>query len=163
MPPTEIPPMLRLLPRFLVPAIACAFAAPVVAHDHAGHAPATPPAASEPTAPARPARSPLSPADAVTAIEGANPPLVLDVRTADEFAEGHVPGAILIPHDELESRLAELDTARPVLVYCRSGRRSTLAEQVLLEHGYDVRQIDGSWLRWQAEGRPVEKPAEETK
>jgi rhodanese-related sulfurtransferase len=103
----------------------------------------------------------LSPAEALAAIEGDAPPQVLDVRTADEFAQGHVPGARLIPHDELEARLAELDPQRPVLVYCRSGRRSTIAEELLLANGFQVRQIDGSWLRWQEEKMPVQAPAQE--
>lgn len=83
-------------------------------------------------------------------------PIVLDVRTPEEFAAGHVPGAILIPHDELPARLGELDRSRWVLVYCRSGRRSGIAEQALEDAGFEVRQIDGSWQRWQAEGLPVE-------
>jgi phage shock protein E len=113
-------------------------------------------------APAFAAQPPLSPADAHAAIVAENPPQVLDVRTAEEFAAGHVPGAVLIPHDQLATRLAELDRDRPVLVYCRSGRRSTLAETLLETEGFDVRQIDGSWLRWQAEGLPEEKPVAAT-
>jgi phage shock protein E len=113
-------------------------------------------------APAFSAQPPLSPADAHAAIAAENPPQVLDVRSAEEYAEGHVPGAMLIPHDELASRLSELDRDRPVLVYCRSGRRSTLAETLLETEGFDVRQIDGSWQRWQAEGLPEEKPVAAT-
>ena len=78
------------------------------------------------------------------------------MRTAEEFAQGHLPSATLIPHDELAARLAELDRDRPVLVYCRSGRRATDAEKVLAANGFDVRQIEGSWLRWQEESLPVE-------
>ena len=101
-------------------------------------------------------RAPIAPADAAAAIASDTPPQVLDVRTADEFAQGHVPTATLIPHDELAARLGELDRGRPVLLYCRSGRRADLAEQVLVENGFDVRQIEGSWLRWEAEALPVE-------
>lgn len=90
-------------------------------------------------------------------------PIVLDVRTAEEFAAGHVPGAVLIPYDELPSRLGELDRSRWVLVYCRSGRRSGIAEQALVDAGFEVRQIDGSWQRWQAEGLPVETPSPQEK
>lgn len=158
--------MTRSTLRSFVLAVACGVAAPAFAHHDdvpaPTPAPAAAPAPATPAAPAAPApaaKPPLPPADALAIIEGDDPPQVLDVRTAEEFAQGHVPGAILIPHDALEARLAELDPARPVLVYCRSGRRSTLAEQVLLAHGYDVTQIEGSWLRWQAEGRPVETPS----
>ncbi len=100
----------------------------------------------------------VTPAEARHAIDSDAPPQVLDVRTAEEFAQGHVPGAVLIPHDQLAQRLQELDPTRPVLVYCRSGRRSTEAEGVLAANGFDVRQIEGSWLRWQEERLPVERP-----
>lgn len=93
----------------------------------------------------------------------ADAPIVLDVRTPEEYAAGHVPGAVLIPYDELPSRLDELDRSRWVLVYCRSGRRSGIAEQTLVGAGFDVRQIDGSWQRWQAEGLPVETPSPQEK
>lgn len=88
-------------------------------------------------------------------------PLVLDVRTPEEYAAGHVPGAVLIPHDQLAGRLSELDRDRWVLVYCRSGRRADAAQTVLERAGFEVRQIEGSWQRWEAEGRPVERPAAE--
>ena len=101
-------------------------------------------------------RAPIAPAEAAAAIASDTPPQVLDVRTAEEFAQGHLPSATLIPHDELAARLAELDRDRPVLVYCRSGRRATDAEKVLAANGFDVRQIEGSWLRWQDESLPVE-------
>lgn len=62
---------------------------------------------------------------------------VVDVRTAVEFAMGHVPGAVNIPFDEMEKRHAELGPAStPVLLYCRSGRRSGIAEQTLRQLGY---------------------------
>lgn len=64
--------------------------------------------------------------------------LVLDVRTPAEFAEGHVSGAVLIPHDEIAERWQEIAAYRdqPVVVYCRSGRRSELAIDVLREKGF---------------------------
>ena len=85
-------------------------------------------------------------------------PLILDVRTPAEYAAGHVPGAVLIPHDQVASRLSEIGKDRWVLVYCRSGRRAGEAESILAREGYDVRQIEGSWLRWEAEGLPVARP-----
>lgn len=85
-------------------------------------------------------------------------PVLIDVRTPEEYAQGHLPGAVLIPHDQLASRLDEIPRDRWVLVYCRSGKRASAAEEVLQEAGYEVRQVEGSWLRWEAEGLPVEKP-----
>ena len=63
-------------------------------------------------------RTPILPqADLVRQLEGENAPLVLDVRTNAEFGEGHVPGALNIPLDELSGRLAELNAAKPMVVY----------------------------------------------
>jgi phage shock protein E len=88
--------------------------------------------------------------------------VVLDVRTPAEFAAGHVPGARNVSHDQLEGRLAELDGMRDkdVVLYCRSGRRTALAEDVLRKAGFTkLLHLDGDWLAWEAAHRPVEKPA----
>ena len=106
----------------------------------------------------RPAVSPAAVAELVARPDA---PLLLDVRTPEEFAEGHLPGAVLIPHDQLASRLAETEGKPWVLVYCRSGARASKAQAVLEQAGVEVRQVEGSWLRWQAEGRPVAMPAAE--
>jgi len=57
--------------------------------------------------------------------------LVLDVRTPEEFAQGHVPGALLIPVRELEKRLGEIPGDRPVLLLCRTGKRVVTAYDIL--------------------------------
>jgi rhodanese-related sulfurtransferase len=62
--------------------------------------------------------------------------LLLDVRTADEFAAGHIKGAVLAPYDELAATFAEKDRDRPIVVYCRSGRRSAIAKATLESMGY---------------------------
>ena len=64
--------------------------------------------------------------------------VLLDVRSEEEFSEGHIPGAIVIPHDEISER-AEADIPEkdvPVFVYCRSGRRSKIAAEELVSLGY---------------------------
>ena len=62
---------------------------------------------------------------------------VVDVRTADEFASGHVPGAINIPYDQLPGRAAEIGPpSTPVVLYCRSGRRSGIAAGALQKAGF---------------------------
>ena len=64
---------------------------------------------------------------------------VVDVRTPAEFAEGHVPGAINIPYDEMEKRSAEIGPqSTPVLVYCRTGHRSGIAARTLREKGFST-------------------------
>lgn len=62
----------------------------------------------------------------------------VDVRTPGEYAEGHVAGAILIPHDQIEARWQELAEHKdtPIVLYCRTGRRSGLALDVLKEKGF---------------------------
>ena len=64
--------------------------------------------------------------------------LLIDVRSADEFASGALPGAKLIPHGDIAARIAELapDKHTPVVLYCRSGRRSSIAQDELQALGY---------------------------
>ncbi len=69
--------------------------------------------------------------------------LVLDVRDPDEFAEGHVVGAINIPLPTLREHLDELDRARAIAVYCRVGHRAYYATRILRLHGFDARNISG--------------------
>ena len=86
--------------------------------------------------------------------------VVLDVRTPAEFAAGHVPGARNIPHDQLAARLDELADARDrdVALYCRSGRRTLLAEETLRTAGFTkLVHLQGDYLAWEAEQRPVER------
>jgi rhodanese-related sulfurtransferase len=90
--------------------------------------------------------------------------LVIDVRSPEEFAAGHVPGAVNIPHDLVASRLAEIPKDKEVVLYCRSGRRSGLAAETLEANGYkDLRLMQGDMPGWEKAGLPVEgagpKPA----
>jgi phage shock protein E len=106
---------------------------------------------------------PLTPVSQQALIErlddGAQAPYVLDVRTADEYVSGHVPGAVNIPHDQLAGRLAEVPKDRDVVLYCRSGRRAMLAGEVLADHGYArLEYLQGDMPAWVEQGRPVEKP-----
>jgi rhodanese-related sulfurtransferase len=71
---------------------------------------------------------------------------IVDVRTPAEFASAHFPGAVNIPLDQLEKRLSEFGAAdRPIIVYCRSGRRSGLAKDLLRRAGYS-RVLNGGSL-----------------
>jgi NADPH-dependent 2,4-dienoyl-CoA reductase/sulfur reductase-like enzyme/rhodanese-related sulfurtransferase len=79
--------------------------------------------------------------------------LILDVRSQSEFAEGHLAGALNIPHLELRARLDEVSASaggRAVSVHCASGVRSYLATRVLLSEGYDARNLSGGWLTLKA-------------
>ncbi|MDJ0741585.1 MAG: metalloregulator ArsR/SmtB family transcription factor [Gammaproteobacteria bacterium] len=83
---------------------------------------------------------------------------VLDVRPADEFAQGHVPGAINIPLGELEQRLDALDAEREIVAYCR-GPHCVLAFDAvtkLRDRGRRARRLDGGLPEWRLAGYPVE-------
>lgn len=83
---------------------------------------------------------------------------VLDVRTPEEYAAGHLPGAVNIPHDQLAARLGELSGARErdIVVYCRTGRRSAKALGVLDKAGFKrLFHLKGDYTRWTGENRPV--------
>jgi phage shock protein E len=88
-------------------------------------------------------------------------PLILDVRSEEEYTDGHIPGALNIPHDQLGDRLSEIDVAKTdeIVVHCRSGHRAGIAEEVLIEAGYsNVRDLDGHMSGWQSGGYPIERP-----
>ena len=79
--------------------------------------------------------------------------VLLDVRTPEEFAEGHIGGAVLLSYDQVEQKAASLlrDKDNPIIVYCRSGRRSAIAAESLRGLGYkDVKDFGGI-SRWQGE------------
>ena len=77
--------------------------------------------------------------------------LLLDVRTQEEYDEGHIAEAVLIPHNELADRLSEIEGYDKVLVYCASGNRSVTASQILINAGYkEVYNLKGGFSAWQA-------------
>ena len=87
--------------------------------------------------------------------------LILDVRTPEEYAEGHVPGARNIPHDQLGSRLAELDAYKDkdIVLYCKSGRRAGIAANTLRAAGFSkLLHLDGDMNAWAGNGKlPIKK------
>ena len=83
-------------------------------------------------------------------------PVVIDVRTPEEFAQGHIPGAINIAYDTVAQRIGEIDTPHGVALYCQVGPRARRGEAALLESGYDrVLHLDGGFAAWRAAGLPV--------
>jgi molybdopterin/thiamine biosynthesis adenylyltransferase/rhodanese-related sulfurtransferase len=88
-------------------------------------------------------------------------PLFVDVRERDEWDEGHIPGAIHLPRNNLESRsdTALPDRERPIVVYCGSGPRSAFATRSLSELGYtNVRNLAGGFVEWKRNGFPIQLP-----
>ena len=82
---------------------------------------------------------------------------VLDVRQPEEWEEIHIPGATLIPLDQLQTRLSEVPQDQPVLVYCRSGNRSQEGRDILLAAGIEqVTSMTGGIREWAAAGYPTE-------
>ena len=76
--------------------------------------------------------------------------IILDTRTQEEYDEGHIPGAILIPHDQIKTTAERIltDKNQLILVYCRSGRRSKLAAEDLVELGYTNIKEFGGIIDW---------------
>jgi rhodanese-related sulfurtransferase/rubrerythrin len=87
---------------------------------------------------------------------------LLDVRQPEEYEAGHIPGAMLIPLGEVESRQEELDRGKKIIAYCRSGHRSIAAAIALCGLGFkDVRSLQGGILNWRYEtilGMPEARP-----
>lgn len=86
-------------------------------------------------------------------------PFVLDVRSEAEFAAGHIPGAVNVPHTELADRLDELPSDRGVeiVVHCQSGRRAQTAASVLSDAGFtNVLDLSGHMAGWREGNHPVE-------
>lgn len=85
------------------------------------------------------------------------PFMLLDVRTLEEYAEGHIKGALLIPVQELQQRISEVPKDRQVYVYCRSGVRSVRASNILVKAGYTrIENVQGGFMAWKDAGYPVE-------
>ncbi len=85
---------------------------------------------------------------------------LVDVRTAGEYAEGHIAGARNLDWSsgQLERHLGELDRSRPVLLYCASGRRSAAARDYLQQHGYtDIVDLAGGINAWSSAGKKIER------
>lgn len=87
------------------------------------------------------------------------PMILVDVRQPDEFADGHVAGARLLPLPQLMMRVKELPANTPIVCICRSGNRSGVACELLQRHGFsDVTNVAGGMLAWQRAGLPTVQP-----
>lgn len=100
------------------------------------------------------------PADEALTVQ-ANPPadlVVLDVRTAEEFADGHLEGAVMLDFydPDFAAQIAELDPGVPYLLYCRSGNRSGQTAEIMEQLGFsDVSDVEGGILAWADAGQPI--------
>jgi len=100
---------------------------------------------------------PIGPDELAERLAGQDAPLVVDVRSEDEFAAGHIDGSLHIPYGQLTRRLGELPRDRTLATICKGGKRSGLAASVLQREGFETIHVArGGVGTWQAEGRPVE-------
>jgi rhodanese-related sulfurtransferase len=99
----------------------------------------------------------ISPVDYVSQYQSNNAAhFLLDVRTPEEYADGHIAGAVNIPLAELGNQLSQVPTDIPVVVYCRTGNRSAQAVTLLREAGYTNVLDMGGIVDWVEAGLPVE-------
>ena len=100
----------------------------------------------------------LNPENFEQKIESSDVQLV-DVRTPEEFAEGHIPNAININinGNDFESETSKLDKEKPVMVYCKMGGRSAKAASNLKEQGFkDISDLDGGITSWKEAGKIID-------
>jgi rhodanese-related sulfurtransferase len=85
-------------------------------------------------------------------------PLIIDVRTPEEFAEGHIPGAVNIPHEEVAERVPNIDAPRGIVLYCTIGPRALRAESALREAGETrLFHLEGGLTAWERAGYSVSR------
>lgn len=91
-------------------------------------------------------------------IKGSRQHVLVDVRTPMEFMQGHLPGAVNLPLNELNARVNEIPAETPVIVVCASGNRSRTGAQRIKRAGYDeVYNLEGGTFGWLREGLPLER------
>ena len=83
---------------------------------------------------------------------------ILDVRESEEWAAGHIDGALHLPMDQVPRRIDEVDRRRPVVAVCRSGRRSDKVAEYLRGQGIPAENMSGGLERWADEGLPLQDP-----
>ena len=106
--------------------------------------------------PSVPATAILSPGDVRDWMAAKKDLQLIDVRTPGEYSQGHLMGAKLLPLQELGSRVGSLDPKKPLVVYCRSGGRSSQALKILLGQGFsEAKHMQGGISAWQGAGLPV--------
>ena len=99
----------------------------------------------------------LTPAQAQELLQEGNDVVLLDVRTPDEFTQGHIQGAVLMPVQLLSQNLTELDDSKnkKIVVYCASGMRSVAASRILSDNGFTAINLKGGIGQWKSDGFEV--------
>ncbi|KST66350.1 hypothetical protein BC008_26130 [Mastigocoleus testarum BC008] len=102
----------------------------------------------------------ISPIELAQVINTNAVPIILDVRTAKEYSEGHIPGAINIEYRELPSRLHGIKSSakKQIIVYCERGFRAKIAEHTLKQAGFKkILHLQGDMSAWRSKGLEIEK------
>lgn len=81
--------------------------------------------------------------------------LLIDVRSASEFATGHIPGAIHLPLEQVESRVDDLDASLPIILICKSGQRARMAAALVKPCRPEAKVLDGGTDAWREAGLPL--------
>jgi rhodanese-related sulfurtransferase len=101
----------------------------------------------------------ISVSDARAMLQFSSNVLVVDVRTTEEYAQGHLKGAINIPLSDLPLQISGLEQNRPILVYCQTGYRSAQASSILVNAGFTkVYNLEGGITAWINSGYPTVNP-----
>ena len=90
-------------------------------------------------------------------LEAGEPTVIVETLRTEHFEQGHLPGAVSLPIEELPSQLDDLPRARRIVAYCRGAYCLFADEAVALlrRHGFDAIRLDGGWPEWLSEGRPT--------
>ena len=99
----------------------------------------------------------LSTAELQEKLKGSKRPFILDVRQPEEFREGHISGAKLIPLGALKQSLKDLPKQREIICVCASGNRSSSAARILIAEGLQAFNMKGGMTGWQKEKLPIKK------
>jgi rhodanese-related sulfurtransferase len=97
----------------------------------------------------------ISVSDLMKAKNGSSRFHLVDVRSPSEFATGHIPGAVNIPMEQIESRMRDLDRDDPIVLICQSGKRARMVAGVLEPCGKDLLVLEGGTLAWLRAGQPA--------
>jgi len=103
-------------------------------------------------------RATISNTELQARIDNGTAPLILDVRSADEYKDGHIKGAVNISHTDIGSYADLLPPQdNEIVVHCYSGKRAAIAEATLADLGYtNVRHLEGDYIGWKEAGLPLE-------
>lgn len=101
----------------------------------------------------------ISPQEVRDAVYGDNSQQLVDVRTIEEFQEGHLKNSqnICVTDDDFEENIVKLDKNQPIYLYCRSGKRSARAAKILKELGFkEIYDMEGGYLNWESQQFDIE-------